>query len=216
MSNIFFTSDTHFGHKLMAWHRGFIPNVKEKKGLDELDRDAVKNCIAEMDTVLIENWNSRVKPTDTIYHLGDFSFLPYRQILPLLTRLNGRKHLLRGNHDKELDRASRHFIGAGYDTKVDFYDDYKEIKINEQKIVLFHYPLLTWNKSHYGSWHLHGHEHGSLPDNPNARRIDVGVDSVGTWIAPHFELSPISYDEVSVVINDKDWKPFGGTHRMGV
>lgn len=86
MNNIFFISDTHFGH-------GNILNFKDKN--DKPVRPY--SCVEEMDEVLIKNWNSVVRPQDKIYHLGDVA-IP-RKGLDCLARCNGDKVLIRGNHD---------------------------------------------------------------------------------------------------------------------
>ena len=68
------------------------------------------------------------------------------------------------------------------------------------RAVLDHFPLLTWNKSHYGAWHLHGHSHGSLrPPAPldRQRRMDVGIDT-------HPNLQPYSWDEIAEFMATKD------------
>jgi calcineurin-like phosphoesterase family protein len=189
-SNIFFTSDTHFGHAniIKYSHRPF-------------------ESVEQMDEALIENWNSRVRGEDVVYHLGDFAFAKYDRILQILSRLNGQKHLLRGNHDGELDKAMQYRIDSGWDIRVAEYLNYKELKIGKQHIVLSHYPFERWNRSHFGAWHLHGHEHGSLEDRHDILRMDVGVDAVGTWLAPHFTYAPISLDEVRLVMAGKDFKP---------
>jgi len=78
--NIFFTSDTHFGHKniLKYCNRPFV-NVEE------------------MDEVMIERWNGRIGKNDSVYHLGDFSFSSNPKTY--FERLNGKKILIIGNHD---------------------------------------------------------------------------------------------------------------------
>lgn len=58
------------------------------------------------------------------------------------------------------------------------------------KIVLMHYPLLTWYQSHFGSWAIHGHCHGTI-DNTGKARLDAGVDC--------HDYSPISYQEVKTI-----------------
>ena len=71
---IFFTADTHFGHKRIL---EYCPG----RGYDSVE---------EMNEGLIANWNERVAPGDTIYHLGDVAFLPKQQTQDICLRLNGR------------------------------------------------------------------------------------------------------------------------------
>ena len=79
---IFYISDTHFGHK----------NVLKYDNRPYF-------TVAEMDADLIRRWNNAVKPTDTVYHLGDFSWLKPAEESEILQQLNGTKILIRGNHD---------------------------------------------------------------------------------------------------------------------
>ncbi|MFK5004710.1 hypothetical protein ACI4AP_29375, partial [Klebsiella pneumoniae] len=69
-----------------------------------------------------------------------------------------------------------------------------------QRIVLCHYAMEVWNKSHHQAWHLYGHSHGSLPDNPNAKKFDVGVDC--------HNYTPLSYQDVKNIMARKNFKPF--------
>lgn len=86
MANRFLISDTHFGHTKMC-------DFKRDDG-SPLRPWAT---VSEMDEALIENWNKVVKPGDKVYHLGDVA-IP-RSGLKCLSRLNGSKILIRGNHD---------------------------------------------------------------------------------------------------------------------
>ena len=106
--SLFFTSDTHFGHTniikyckrpfLLDPSRGFVDR--------NLDTD-------EMDEALIKNWNSVVQPSDTLYHIGDLAFYKdQRKTMNLLRRLNGNKVLIRGNHDKYLDKEALDMFGS--------------------------------------------------------------------------------------------------------
>lgn len=151
-----FTSDTHFGHT-------FILTAGRGRPFATTE---------EMDDFLVYEWNSHVRPTDHIYHLGDFSFLNREGTLATLKRLHGNIHFIRGNHDKQMTRLSGHFAS---------YQDYKEIRVqvegDAKKIVLMHYPILSWHGVGKGSWHLHGHCHANLPEDPNMARMDVGVDT---------------------------------------
>jgi calcineurin-like phosphoesterase family protein len=146
---VWFTSDTHFGHKRI---------------IELAKRPFPIGAVEEMDERLIRNWNDVVDINDDVYHLGDFSFKkPSRYI----SRLNGRVHLIYGNHDdKEELKKCLQFASQG---------DYLEITVEGIKIVLFHYAMRVWNKSGHGSLHFYGHSHGNLPgDNQSC---DVGVDS---------------------------------------
>ena len=121
-----------------------------------------------MNEELIKRHNSLVKPGDTVYNLGDmFLGMNAQEATNLYRRLNGTHCFIRGNHDKVADQVKNLF---------NFYKDYYELKIDKQKIVMFHYPLRTWNGSHHSSFHAFGHCHNSLPDDPKLLAIDVGVD----------------------------------------
>jgi hypothetical protein len=59
--------------------------------------------------------------------------------------------------------------------------------------------MRTWNKSHRGSWHLYGHSHGTLPDDPHSMSFDVGVDC--------HNYRPLSFEQVKAVMSKKLFKP---------
>lgn len=145
---IWFTADTHFGHA------NIIRYAKRPF-----------SSVEQMDEAMIHSWNDRVKPGDTIYHLGDFAFGDHNKYLP---RLNGGKILIEGNHDpKRLKKAK----GWAAIHKM------LEVMVDMKHIVLCHYALRVWNRSHQGSLHFYGHSHGGLPgDNQSC---DVGVDCWG-------------------------------------
>lgn len=172
--DIWFISDTHFFHK----------NI-----IEYCDRpfDSVK----EMNEALVTNWNECVKPHDLIYHTGDVSFGKAEETSDLLALLNGEKHLIRGNHDKGREKGWRDHWRT--------VNDFKEIKWADQKIVLCHYALRVWNRSHYGSWHVYGHSHGELDDDPHALSWDVGVDNN--------DFKPVSFDQLAEIMSQKDFKP---------
>ena len=86
MSKVFFVSDTHFGHK---------------KIIEYLDRPF--SSTEEMDKIMVENQNKKVSKNDEIYILGDFAFGNQEYIKNLLYSLNGKKYMIRGNHDRHVD-----------------------------------------------------------------------------------------------------------------
>lgn len=144
---VFFTADTHFGdHRTInIWRRPF-------------------GSVADMDALLVERWNAAVAPGDTVWHLGDVARRP-AEVPALLVRLNGTKHLLRGNNDPDATLAAAGWASVG---------DYAEIELDGRRLVLCHYPFRSWNGQHRGALNLHGHSHGRLK--PVARQFDVGVD----------------------------------------
>lgn len=93
---IWFTSDTHLGHKNIITYckRPFVT----ADGQPDVDL---------MDTVLIGNWNERVRDEDIIFHMGDFAFGGASRIRAYAEQLKGRKILLRGNHDRHNDKLYR-------------------------------------------------------------------------------------------------------------
>ena len=176
----FFTSDTHWYHK----------NI-----IRFCNRPAVD--VEEMNEILIQRWNERIKPQDHVYHLGDFAFCNKTKRLEIIRELNGIKHLIRGNHDPD---SNSWWTDAGFVWVRDYYvlryhDQYEneegELQQYHQPIVLCHFPILSWENMHHGSWHLHGHCHGSLPAT-RMMRMDVGVDTNN--------LYPYSYEEIKKIM----------------
>ena len=183
----FFISDLHLFHKNILQYRPF-------------------NDIDEMHQNIIEQWNQKVsKKGSVIYHLGDLSFKKGNQdeLYEILNQLNGNIICLRGNHDhqKMWNRHTRE--NNQYDGKLLYenfefdYSPYREIKVNHQLIVLCHYPIASWNKQNYGSWHLHGHSHGNL-DLGLDNMMDVGYDPL---VNRGIQV-PISFEEVKGIFNN--------------
>ena len=186
-TNIFFTSDTHFGHKNVLMFgtdtRQIILDSKlhnklhqywEAKKLDrsiEPEQEILeywKLLVIEMNERIVANWNSQVTENDVVYILGDFSFMSDEQTYKLLQRLNGTKHLIIGNHDKFLRNV---LCRKQFET----ISDYKEVYINDTLVCMFHYPIYEWKNMHRGSFHLYGHTHGSV--DVEGKALDVGVDN---------------------------------------
>ena len=161
----FFTSDTHF------FHKNILKYQKVERPFDTLD---------DMHEGIIERWNSRVGPFDDIYHLGDVSFGSPKKLEQILSRLNGRIHLILGNHDGGIAK-----ISADGEIRPNVYlrkyfrriMKYHELKIANRKFVLFHFPIYSWNMIHHGVYHLYGHVHGSIPMMHGGLGMDVGVDT---------------------------------------
>lgn len=134
MKNVFFISDTHFGHQ------GMCVFLKE-------DGTKVRpwNDCNEMDACLIENWNSIIKPKDKVYHLGDIAIK--RKNIETLAQLHGEKILIRGNHDIfKLDDYAKYFKDIRGTHKFDKY-------------IMSHYPIHRDSIPKWCKANLHGHTH---------------------------------------------------------
>lgn len=139
---IWFASDTHFGH-----HKNFLYGPR---GF---------NSSEVHDQTIIDNWNSLIAPGDTVYLLGDVMLEDNDYGMECLNQLNGRIHLILGNHDT--------------DTRVELYktaanivsiDRALELKIGKNYFFLCHYPVITANYDDDKPWARHlinifGHTH---------------------------------------------------------
>ena len=159
-----FTADDHFGHaNIIKYCNRPFKNVEE------------------MDEILINNWNSKVGANDIVYFLGDFCL---KEPGRYLDRLNGVIYFIRGSHDKKIKVCD----------KIKEISDIKIITIpNNNIIVLCHYAMRTWARSHYNTWQLYGHSHGRLES--QGKQMDVGVDCNN--------FSPVSLAEVITIMNNK-------------
>jgi len=159
-----FTADHHFSHDAI---------------IDMARRPF--STVEEMDEHMIASWNEVVDPRDTVWHLGDFAHRcdPKRKRI-IFGKLNGNKQLIVGNHDE----ADTRKLGWGS------VSEFKEITVEGQKIVLFHYAMRTWPGVNRGALHFYGHSHGRLPG--NAFCTDVGVDC--------FDFRPVALPEIRTVL----------------
>lgn len=201
MGERFWTSDLHLGHARIC-------------ELAQRPFDSVE----EMNEALIERWNAVVHPHDEVLILGDLVMGRFAETIQLVPRLNGRKSLLPGNHDRVHpaygdDRDRRAHRVARWEAM--YYEAGLRILMpvevrslsNGIPVVLCHFPYDAddLGRSEYdahrvideGLWLLHGHTHGrGLPPaerNPlNGRQIDVGVD---LW-----DYMPVHEDQLAELI----------------
>ena len=186
MGEIFFTSDTHFCHQpSFLWEpRGFT-NVEE------------------MNEVIVERWNSIVKPEDEVYHLGDFAMNDIDAAIPYINRLNGTIRWIIGNHDTEkkigkiIEECPAVWeIGWAY-----------QFKYNKKySIYMSHYPALTANfddkkfSQHVIALHGHTHQRVNWLQLDNPFMYHVGLDSHNN--------TPVHIDEVLADIKNR-WNELG-------
>lgn len=162
MSKTYITSDLHFGHSNI---KKFCPVTRARFG-ENTDH---------MNEQMIKEWNEIVEPEDLTYILGDVAFMSAPLAARLLSRMNGSKILIEGNHDH---KALRDVSFRNCFTEV---HKYLEIVHNGTKVCMFHYPIAEWNQMHRGSVHFHGHLHGNPNGLDGYRALDVGMDATG-WI----------------------------------
>jgi len=161
-----FTADTHFSHAVLA---------SKYRGFDRLE---------DHDEEIVRIWNHWVQPGDEVYHLGDFA---WKHTELFVDRLNGRIHLILGNHD-DLKKWQHDMFASVQDV---LYLHSKHV--GGYGIYLSHYPHRSWRKKEYGGMHLYGHVHGNIPD--LGRSMDVGWDR---W------KRPVSLTEVRGILLKRD------------
>lgn len=160
--DIWFVSDTHFGHS---------------RFLTFVDKDGKKirpfSNVQEMDECMITRWNERIKPFDRVYHLGDFgSDSSYNT--KLLSRLNGIKRLILGNHDNVKGDLINHF------KKIVMWRLFKE-----HDFICSHVPLREETMFKV-TFNVHGHIH-QQPD-PTFRHKNISVERTN--------YAPLHLDEI--------------------
>lgn len=156
---IYVTSDTHFGHRniIKYCNRPF-------------------NSVEQMDSCMIDIWNAIIKPNDIVFHLGDFSLAGAEIAGPIIDKLNGKKILIAGNHD----RGSIKNYPAWKRVSNTFDFHYKGIEVHMR-----HEP---WDEiEHEEHLYLHGHCHGNMGV-IHDKQIDAGVDC---W-----DMAPVELEEI--------------------
>jgi calcineurin-like phosphoesterase family protein len=165
---IWFTADSHFGHK---------------KIINYCDRPFMS--VDEMDTVLMNNWNSLVGHNDIVYHLGDFTLSGWKVAKKYFSQLRGIIRVL-GNpwHHDQKWLPSAHLFTSGSNHPVQVYPPMVVLELPQygdgkypKPLVLCHYPIAEWDRKHYNAWHLHGHSHGTYSAPDGGCIYDVGVDN---------------------------------------
>lgn len=143
MSKTFFTGCTHFDHA----------NIIKLAGRPF-------SSVEEMNETLVENWNKTVGPNDEVYHLGDIAYHRGDSTASYwLEKLNGRKHLILGNHDNVHEFVTS---DAGIKT-IKLMDTVKRRGVI---FALCHYPMEDWDLRYRGSIHLHCHTHQKVLERP--------------------------------------------------
>lgn len=181
MADLFFISDTHFGHSniIQYGQRPF-------------------SCVEEMDEVMVKRWNDVVSASAHIYHLGDITMARDGQGkgLDILRRLNGHKRLIMGNHDQ---------------FKVKHYLDHfeKVMAMNVIDGMRFtHIPVHPENLGNVFA-NVHGHIHQAASPVPILKRHVTKDGHVKERWIPYINVSvevidykPVSLDEIKGMVKE--------------
>lgn len=179
----YFIGDLHFGHKnVLAFDNRPFTSIEKH------------------DECLAQRWNTAVNIDDDVYILGDVSWRNTTETIQIMGHLNGRKHLIVGNHDKRLLKSKNM-----RDQFVEI-EQYKELQPteNEEMIVLSHYPIPCFNRHYYGAYHLYGHVHTGFEWNmmENLRRqmeelydVPCNMFNVGAMI-PYMDYTPRTLEDI--------------------
>lgn len=149
----YFISDTHFFHA----------NILKFKN-DGGKRLRQFNSLDEMHEYMVEKWNSVVKPQDYVYHLGDVTFQYHKGFNELMSRLNGQKRLIVGNHDKIWNPALQKWF-----VKADLWKGF-----HEHDFTASHMPL-SLDSLRDGHFNVHGHTHANVKKDPHYINVCVEV-----------------------------------------
>ena len=169
---IFLTSDTHFNHlNILAYEPKSRPFAS----------------VEEMNEAIIERWNSVVSPEDEVYHLGDFFMGQLTDIEPILSRLNGKITLIKGNHDQ--NNRIKIYQQHGIEVENLEYFVYKGVYF-----ILCHFPITNEEfmqmvvGDNKNVVNLYGHVHSKAPIGLHKNTYHVGMDTNN--------LTPISAEQI--------------------
>ena len=164
---LFFTGDHHFSHFNILRYTG-RPFA----------------TVIEMDRIMVERWNERVKSRDSVMHLGDISFGRYPQIAHNVGKLNGQIWIIKGNHDKakDLDQLVKDKLIDGWEREK------KEWTAPDGSVwYLAHHPLPGEHRQLCG----HVHQHWAI----QGWKVNCGVDA---W-----QFRPITIEEIQEKIREE-------------
>jgi calcineurin-like phosphoesterase family protein len=187
MPAVFLVSDTHFGHL------GVCKFLRS----DGVTKLRPWDDAAEMDEAMVAAWNERVRPNDKIYHCGDVVIK--RKSLSIMSRLNGDKVLIRGNHDIFRDDEYRQY--------------FRELRAYHvmNGLILSHIPIHSESLGRFGC-NIHGHLHANRVMKPRGVDASTGEVLYGDEIDPRYynvsveqlpDFAPILFEDVLKKIKEQ-------------
>lgn len=201
---IYFTADHHFNHSKIIkytdrpWaHDSDCPVESEDSNRCEC------GATDKMNRDMVTAWNSVVSKGDKVYHLGDFTLGGKSLAREFFAQLNGVVSVVpaKKGHDQGWYKKGPYWTRHD---EVEILEGLTAVTFNGHTYTLCHYPMKSWERSHYGQTQLHGHTHGTIgvvnksydiqlpPGQTVGIQIDVGVDNWG--------FAPIALDAIEELI----------------
>lgn len=177
MKDIWFLSDTHFHHS------NILKFVIE-------DGSKVRpefTSVEEMDEYMIEQWNSKIKPNDYVYHLGDISMNETRFLNETVHKLNGQIRMVLGNHDNDVKAYAK-------------CNKIKKIMVSrrfdEHGFICSHYPLHKFSLFNHRTNGFHVNVHGHIHSHDIGEKgwLNISVEKTG--------YSPIHLDQLIELVKE--------------
>ncbi|WP_421907886.1 metallophosphoesterase family protein [Methanolacinia petrolearia] len=163
---VYLLSDLHLDHSDIIWGASRPYPIGDSK---------------RMDKVLVRNWNNTIKPSDTVYYLGDLTYnLDRENCTRYLSELNGNIKFIKGNHDGSMEDLPEQVT----------------INYSGRDYLLVHDP--KFRPDEYSGWTIHGHVHNSrISDYPfidfTNKTINVCCELTG--------YHPVKLEEISGLID---------------
>ena len=179
--NIWFISDTHFGHKnIIKFLKSDGTPIRPRPGTNE-----PFSCIEEHDQLLVDNWNGLINNGDKVYCLGDFGNPEFG------FRLAGEKRLILGNHDHKWDVLLKVFGKIMLNTYL------KHFKVPETEFNAIFTHMPTNSEADHAhrmvDFNVHGHIHEKMLPNPHY--INLCVENTS--------MKPVHLDELLKIMESR-------------
>ena len=199
-NNVWFTADTHYGHSNIV---SGVTNWRNAEG--DIPFEQVRNfsTVNSMNELMVSNINQHVNTNDWLIHLGDWSFGGYDKIEEFREQINcNNVVLILGNHDHHIQRDIPKFRKMF--NHITHYEELKITRGNDTNnmLILCHYPIVSWNQMHHGSFMLHGHQH--LKGEKifgQGKRMDIGM-------CGSEEFRPYHMEEIVDLLKNRQFEPY--------
>lgn len=205
MSNTWFSSDLHIGHRsiLRYTERGNALGFGGRAMNEGIPSSEVEHRIERHNKWMLDTINFYVQPQDHFYIVGDLFFGSKWHAAYWVSQINCRhKILIGGNHDEKM--MEFYVANTSQELFEQVHLHRAEVKLNGRTLVLDHYPIVEWNKGHHGSYMLHGHCHGDFNYEgaglSDKKILDVGWDNSIKVLG---EYRPFEFSDIEKYMADR-------------